>query len=94
MSDNTGNRRENDARQSGENDPAYGQDARDFGAGGQTTSQPMQGHDENRDADRDPTLRPAQQGASEDGADTDGAGTRGMVDDSGAGDRKPRTGDR
>lgn len=65
MADNTNKQRENDARQSGEGDPAYGQDARDFGAGGQTTSGPIKGRAKDRDPTRDPTLDPALQGASE-----------------------------
>lgn len=34
MAGDTNTRRENDARQSGKGDRAYGQNARDFGAGG------------------------------------------------------------
>lgn len=63
MADNENNRRENDARQSGEGDPAYGQDARDFGAGGQKTSGPTQGHEKDRDVTRYPTLELVQPNA-------------------------------
>jgi hypothetical protein len=50
MSNREANRRENDALQSGENDPAFGQDDRDFGTGGQTVTN-TQG--ESKPADRD-----------------------------------------
>ena len=59
MADDTTKRRENDARQGGEGNPAYGEDARDFGAGGQTTSGPTKGRKEDRDPTRDRSLAPA-----------------------------------
>ena len=58
MTDDKQQRRENDARHSGEGDPAYGQDARDFGAGGQTVTQPIKGGAQDRDPKRDRSLDP------------------------------------
>ena len=57
MSDREANRRENDALQSGENDPAFGQDDRDFGTGGQSVTN-TQGESKpaDRDTDRDSTV--------------------------------------
>lgn len=49
MDERESRRRENDSLQSGERDPAYGQDARDFGVGGQTIERALdQGDDEPR----------------------------------------------
>lgn len=57
MSDTVKRRRENDSLQSGEGDPAYGQDARDFGVGGQVVERPLNENEaKHRDPDRDPTL--------------------------------------
>jgi hypothetical protein len=58
MSNRDQNRRDNDALQSSEIDPALGDDERAFGAGGQQTSGPLSSDEDahNRDADRDPTL--------------------------------------
>jgi hypothetical protein len=65
MTDDVKQRRENDALQSGEGNPAYGQDPRDFGAGRQTTTQPLTGYDEkDRDPTRDRSLDPAHQSAA------------------------------
>lgn len=65
MTDREQNRRENDALQSGEDDPAYGQDSRDFGEGGQQVTDTIDKNDApHRDVDRDPTLDPAHQRAS------------------------------
>ena len=62
MSNREQNRRENDALQSGEEDPAFGQDDRDFGTGGQTvTNTQGQGRPDDRDTHRDPTV-PQDQG--------------------------------
>ena len=63
MSNREQNRRENDALQSGEGDPAFGQDDRDFGTGGQTvTNTQGESSPEDRGTDRDPTV-PQDQGA-------------------------------
>lgn len=62
MTDDIRQRRENDALQSGEGNPAYGQDTRDFGEGGQTVEQPLgdrEDEPENRDVTRDRSLDPA-----------------------------------
>ena len=57
MADRDSNRRENDARQSSEIDPALGEDERAFGAGGQKVQRPLSGNDKpNRDTGRDPTV--------------------------------------
>lgn len=57
MTDRDQNRRDNDALQSSEIDPALGQDERAFGAGGQRTSGPLKGDDSpDRDPRRDRTL--------------------------------------
>ena len=57
MSNREENRRENDALQSGQGKPAYGQDDRDFGAGGQTvTNTEGEGKPADRKADRDSTV--------------------------------------
>ncbi len=57
MSDREQNRRENDALQSSEVDPALGQDERAFGAGGQDVQQELTGEDApDREAGRDPTV--------------------------------------
>ena len=62
MSNREQNRRENDALQSGEGDPAFGQDDRDFGTGGQTVADTQgQGRPEDRATDRDSTV-PQDQG--------------------------------
>ncbi len=57
MADRDKNRRENDARQSSETDPALGQDERMFGAGGQKVQRPLSGDDKpDRETGRDPTV--------------------------------------
>lgn len=57
MSNREENRRENDALQSGEGKPAYGQDYRDSGAGGQTvTDTESEGKPADREANRDSTV--------------------------------------
>jgi hypothetical protein len=57
MADRDQNRRENDARQSSETDPALGQDERAFGAGGQKVQRSLSGDDKpDRAAGRDPTV--------------------------------------
>jgi hypothetical protein len=57
MTDRDQNRRENDARQSSEVDPALGQDERAFGAGGQEVERPLSGDDKpDRETGRDPTV--------------------------------------
>ena len=57
MSNREENRRENDALQSGEDNPAYGQDDRDFGTGGQTVTDTQgEGKSADRKTDRDPTV--------------------------------------
>lgn len=57
MNNREQNRRANDALQSGEGDPALGQDARDFGAGGQTVSNTQgQGSPADREVGRDTTV--------------------------------------
>jgi hypothetical protein len=57
MADRDTNRRDNDARQSSEIDPALGQDEREFGAGGQRVQRPLSGDDKsNRETGRDPTV--------------------------------------
>ena len=62
MTDDVKQRRENDALQGGEGDPAYGQDARDFGEGGQRVVRPLAGDDEkDRDPTRDRSHDPANQ---------------------------------
>jgi hypothetical protein len=59
MSDRSENRRENDALQSGEGRPGEGQDAGDFGAGGQTvTNTQGESSPKDRQVDRDSTLPP------------------------------------
>lgn len=52
MSDREQNKRENDALQSSQDDLAYGQDERDFGAGGQDELRALSPPDA---PDRDPT---------------------------------------
>jgi hypothetical protein len=59
MSDREQNRHLNDSLQSGEGDPAYGEDQRDFGEGGQTDLDP-DSH-EQHDIRRDPTIPPGLQ---------------------------------
>jgi hypothetical protein len=57
MSDREQNRRENDALQSGEGNPAYGQDDRDFGTGGQTPMDTQgEGNRVDREVGRDSTV--------------------------------------
>lgn len=58
MSNRDQNRRDNDALQSSEIDPALGDDARAFGEGGQSSSGPLSDRNDapNRDPHRDPTL--------------------------------------
>lgn len=63
MDERESRRRENDSLQSGERDPAYGQDARDFGVGGQTIERALdQGDDDapDRKLGRDESLPPRQ----------------------------------
>lgn len=59
MTDREHNRRVNDSLQSGEGDPAYGEDQRDFGEGGQTVLDPDSR--EQHDIHRDPTIPPGLQ---------------------------------
>lgn len=59
MSDRDQNRRLDDSLQSAEGDPAYGEDQRDFGEGGQTDLDPDS--KEQRDIHRDPTIPPGLQ---------------------------------
>ena len=54
MSDRQSNKAENDALQSSEYDPGRGQDAREFGAGGQDAV--STGAEEDRDVNRDGKL--------------------------------------
>ena len=57
MSDRDQNRRDNDALQSSEDDPALDQDERAFGAGGQSEERALSGNDApDRDVQRDETL--------------------------------------
>jgi hypothetical protein len=57
MEDRDKNRRDNDARQSNEVDPAFGQDERQFGAGGRRVQRPLSGDDmPDRETGRDPTV--------------------------------------
>ena len=57
MSKRDPNRRENDIRQSGEGQPAFGEDERDFGAGGQTMTDTLAKDDApSRDTKRNPIL--------------------------------------
>jgi hypothetical protein len=57
MNDREQNRRENDALQSGEDDLAFGQDDRDFGAGGQTVTDTQgEGSPQDRATDRDTSV--------------------------------------
>ena len=57
MADRDKNRRDNDARQSSEVDPALGQDEREFGAGGQKVQRPLGGGDDKPDRETG-TTRP------------------------------------
>lgn len=59
MSDREQNRRIDDSLQSGEGDPAYGEDPRDFGEDGQTVADPDTGNE--HDIHRDPTIPPGLQ---------------------------------
>jgi hypothetical protein len=62
MSDREPKRRENDMRQSAEGNPAFGEDERDFGAGGQTIVDTIDKNDApHRDTDRDPKVAEARQ---------------------------------
>ena len=57
MTDRDRNQRENDSLQSSEIDPALGQDARAYGAGGQKVQRTLDGDDApDRDVDRDASL--------------------------------------
>jgi hypothetical protein len=57
MSDRSENRKDNDALQSGEGRPGQGQDAGDFGAGGQSvTNTQGESGPEDREVERDSTL--------------------------------------
>ncbi|CAA9506964.1 MAG: hypothetical protein AVDCRST_MAG39-1766 [uncultured Sphingomonadaceae bacterium] len=66
MSDRKENKAINDALQSGEGDPARGQDEQEFGAGGQDVE--STGAAEQRDVDRDGKLRTAGVDASSGGS--------------------------
>ena len=67
MDDREKRRRENDALQSAEGDLAFGEDARDFGVGGQDEVRPLNENEaELRKPDRDPTI-PEDQSASRSG---------------------------
>lgn len=67
MSNREQNRRENDALQSGEDNPAFGQDDRDFGTGRQTvTNTQGEGSPEDRATDRDSTVPAGQTGSGQD----------------------------
>lgn len=57
MDDKSGEAMVNDARQSGRDDPAIGERAEDFGAGGQRTIDPDAAQE--RDVARDPKLEAA-----------------------------------
>ena len=64
MSDDLKHKRSNDSLQGGEGKDAYGEDAREFGAGGQRDSRAFDsGHDDRRDRDpgRDPTAQRPEQ---------------------------------
>lgn len=64
MNDREKRRRDNDALQSAEGDLAYGEDARDFGVGGQEEVRPLNENEAKlRKPDRDPTV-PEGQSAS------------------------------
>lgn len=64
MIDREPNRRANDALQSGEGNLALGDEERDFGAGRQTTQEPLSRKDaDSRRSGRDPTV-PRGQGAA------------------------------
>jgi hypothetical protein len=64
MSNREANRRENDSLQSGENNPAYGQDDRNFGTGGQTVTDTQgEGRPEDRETGHDESV-PSNQSAS------------------------------
>jgi len=57
MSDRGENRRDNDALQSGEGRPGQGQDAAEFGAGGQTVNNTQgEGGPKDRQVERNSTL--------------------------------------
>lgn len=62
MSDREQNRRTNDSLQSGEGNPAFGEDARDFGEDGQTYVDADTGneHDIHRDRTIPPGLQPSE----------------------------------
>jgi hypothetical protein len=69
MSDDVKQRRTNDSLQGGEDNPAYGEDERDFGAGRQRNTRALDpGHKDakDRDPDRDPTPAPGEQAGSGD----------------------------
>ena len=69
MIDDVKQRRTNDSLQSGEGNPAYGEDARDFGVGGQRGQRAFDpGHKDarDRDPDRDPTVAPGERPSSGD----------------------------
>lgn len=59
MSKKNRNDLENDARQSGADRPAFGEDERDFGADGQRVDNPGVWENPPRDADRDSKVRAA-----------------------------------
>jgi hypothetical protein len=59
MTDREQNRRLNDSLQSGQDDPAYGEDPHDFGEGGQTAVDADTG--DTHDIHRDPTIPPGLQ---------------------------------
>lgn len=54
-------RRTNDALQGGEGNPAFGEEERDFGAGGQTIERPLEKADaRDRNPERDESLAPGE----------------------------------
>jgi hypothetical protein len=70
MSNREQNRRENDALQSGEGDPAFGQDDRDFGTGGQTvTNTQGEGSSADRDTDRDGSVPAGERASAREGGE-------------------------
>jgi hypothetical protein len=66
MSDRGENRRDNDALQSGETRPGQGQDASDFGAGGQrVTNTQGEGGPKDRQVERESTLPSSDRSSSD-----------------------------
>ena len=65
---NNDQKKTNDSLQGGEGNDAYGEDASDFGVGGQRDQRAFDpGHDDagDRDPDRDPTARRPEQAETE-----------------------------